>query len=101
MPCTFGGVVVSTVPTRSPVAGFKDSSAGFAVGLAFERFVEDLVVLLTLGLDFRLVRVLRELLASIACFLSSLALVPAILRTRYPRAAASRRGRCPNFPRTI
>jgi hypothetical protein len=68
MPWTFAGVIVSTVPTSSPVAGLNDSSAGFAfvLALAFERFVEALAPLpLPLALDF-FVLDLRALLASIA-----------------------------------
>src|SRR3954451_23137436 len=65
MPWTFAGVIVSTVPTSSPVAGLNDSSAGFGLAFAFDRFVEDFVVLSPLEPDFRLAPVLRVPLASI------------------------------------
>src|SRR4051794_36561330 len=65
MPWTFAGVIVSTVPTSSPVAGLNDSSAGFGLPFAFDRFGEDFVVLSPFELDFRLAPVLRVPLASI------------------------------------
>ena len=61
------------MPTSSPVAGLKDSSAGFGerrFAVDFEPFERERgpppSPLLPPLLDFRLVRVLREPLASIA-----------------------------------
>ena len=88
IPWTFAGVIVSTVPISSPVAGLKDSSAG--LGFALEPFADDPADSLPFGLDFRLepafrlLLVLLELLASITCVLSSLALGPGD-STRDPR----------------
>src|SRR5581483_4760347 len=80
---TFEGVMVSTVPTSSPVAGLKDSSAGCAFVFPFlgvlVREGAPPLPLPPLALSFPVVRVLPELLASIAASSPRL-LVRAILQ---------------------
>ena len=52
MPWTLAGVIVSTVPISSPVAGLKDSSAGLA--FALRRFFGRSGGLVAVRADFRL-----------------------------------------------